>query len=69
MRKYLGILVCLDGLMNIVLEDVEEYENSKLLGKYNEILLRGNNGYIIFFLYIDNDNKVLHVTAKNLKKA
>lgn len=39
-----GILVCLDGLMNIVLEDVEEYENNKLLSKYNEILLRGNNG-------------------------
>ena len=49
MRIFLGILVCLDGLMNIVLEDVEEYENSKLLGKYNEILLRGNNGNIIVF--------------------
>ena len=38
--------------MNIVLEDVEEYDNNKFLGKYNEILLRGNNGFFIFFILL-----------------
>jgi len=52
--------------MNIVLEDVEEYEKNIILNKYNEIFIRGNNGYT-FITYIII-SKVLHVTAKNLKK-
>jgi len=32
--EYLGILACYDGLMNIVLEHAEEYENGELKNKY-----------------------------------
>jgi small nuclear ribonucleoprotein (snRNP)-like protein len=38
-----GILVCMDGLMNICLEKVEELEDGEVT-KYNDVFLRGNNG-------------------------
>ncbi len=45
--EYTGILACLDGEMNIVLEQVEEFEKSELKHKYGEVFLRGNNVYYI----------------------
>lgn len=40
---YRGVLVCLDGYMNIALEQTEEYVNGQLKRKYGDAFLRGNN--------------------------
>ena len=40
----LGILACLDGYMNIALEQTEEYVNGQLKNKYGDTFIRGNNG-------------------------
>lgn len=51
--EYVGILACLDGYMNIVLEQLEEYENGELTNKHSEAFIRGNNGkyFISFYSY------------------
>lgn len=41
---FLGILACLDGYMNIALEQTEEYLNGQLKNKYGDAFIRGNNG-------------------------
>jgi U6 snRNA-associated Sm-like protein LSm6 len=43
---YRGILTCLDGYMNIALEQTEEYVNGQLKQKYGDAFIRGNNGLI-----------------------
>lgn len=43
-RANLGILSCLDGFMNIALEQTEEYSNGQLKNKYGDAFIRGNNG-------------------------
>merc|ERR1712018_756558 len=40
---YRGILARLDGYMNIVLEQTEEYVNGNLKNKYGDAFIRGNN--------------------------
>lgn len=47
----LGVLACLDGYMNIALEQTEEYVNGQLKNKYGDAFIRGNNGdfYLDFF--------------------
>ena len=40
----LGILACLDGYMNIAMEQTEEYVNGQLKNKYGDAFIRGNNG-------------------------
>lgn len=40
----LGILACLDGYMNIAMEQTEEYVNGELTQKYGDCFIRGNNG-------------------------
>ncbi|KAK3829249.1 MAG: hypothetical protein J3Q66DRAFT_395449 [Benniella sp.] len=40
---YRGILACLDGYMNIALEQTEEYVNGKLMNRYGDTFIRGNN--------------------------
>ncbi|KJH52931.1 ubiquitin--protein ligase [Dictyocaulus viviparus] len=40
---YRGILACLDGFMNIALEQTEEYNNGQLQNKYGDAFIRGNN--------------------------
>ncbi|KAF9962505.1 U4/U6-U5 snRNP complex subunit lsm6, partial [Modicella reniformis] len=40
---YRGILACLDGYMNIALEQTEEYVNGQLMNKYGDTFIRGNN--------------------------
>ncbi|BES99390.1 Hypothetical protein NTJ_12207 [Nesidiocoris tenuis] len=40
---YRGVLACLDGYMNIALEQTEEYVNGQLKEKYGDAFLRGNN--------------------------
>lgn len=39
----LGVLACLDGYMNIALEQTEEYSNGQLKNKYGDAFIRGNN--------------------------
>jgi U6 snRNA-associated Sm-like protein LSm6 len=41
---YRGVLVCLDGYMNVALEQAEEYVDGVLHGKLGDCFLRGNNG-------------------------
>jgi hypothetical protein len=38
------VLVCLDGFMNIALEQSEEWVDGTLTAKYGDCFLRGNNG-------------------------
>mmetsp|Transcript_16059 Transcript_16059/g.18172 ORF Transcript_16059/g.18172 Transcript_16059/m.18172 type:complete len:97 (+) Transcript_16059:264-554(+) len=40
---YRGVLACLDGFMNIALEQTEEYEGGKLKNRYGDCFIRGNN--------------------------
>lgn len=40
---YKGILACLDGYMNIAMEQTEEYVNGQLKNKYGDAFIRGNN--------------------------
>lgn len=52
-----GVLACLDGYMNIALEQTEEYVNGQLKNKYGDAFIRGNNGedtlvIVIFFLIL-----------------
>lgn len=44
---YRGILRCLDGYMNIVLESTEEYINGEFKRRYGEAFIRGNNVFYI----------------------
>ncbi|KAM3702257.1 hypothetical protein ACJW31_04G012300 [Castanea mollissima] len=43
---YRGILACLDGYMNIAMEQIEEYVNGQLKNKYDNAFIRGNNGFL-----------------------
>lgn len=38
-----GVLACLDGYMNIALDQTEEYQNGQLKNKYGDAFIRGNN--------------------------
>lgn len=40
---YRGVLVCLDGYMNVALEQTEEYVDGQLKQKYGDTFIRGNN--------------------------
>jgi len=40
---YRGILACLDGYMNIAMEQTEEYVDGQLKNKYGDTFIRGNN--------------------------
>ncbi|KAJ1726543.1 U4/U6-U5 snRNP complex subunit lsm6 [Coemansia biformis] len=40
---YKGLLSCLDGYMNIALEQTEEYVDGELRNRYGDAFIRGNN--------------------------
>ena len=40
---YRGTLACLDGYMNIAMEQTEEYVAGELKNKYGDAFIRGNN--------------------------
>ncbi|KAJ2689471.1 U4/U6-U5 snRNP complex subunit lsm6 [Coemansia sp. RSA 1285] len=40
---YKGVLACLDGYMNIALEQTEEYVEGELRNRYGDAFIRGNN--------------------------
>ena len=46
---YRGVLACLDGFMNIAMEQTEEYVNGQLKSRYGDCFIRGNNGNISAF--------------------
>ena len=41
---FIGVLACLDGYMNIAMEQTEEYVDGQLTSKYGDCFIRGNNG-------------------------
>ncbi|KAH7097085.1 putative U6 snRNA-associated Sm-like protein LSm6 [Auriculariales sp. MPI-PUGE-AT-0066] len=47
---YKGILSCLDGYMNIALEQTEEHVDGQVTNRYGDCFVRGNN-----VLYISAD--------------
>lgn len=47
---YRGVLACLDGFMNIAMEQTEEYVDGQLKNKYGDCFIRGNNGEELTFL-------------------
>lgn len=40
----IGVLSCLDGYMNIALEQTEEHVNGTVTNRYGDAFIRGNNG-------------------------
>ena len=44
---YKGVLACLDGYMNIAMEQTEEYVDGQLKAKYGDCFIRGNNVHYI----------------------
>ncbi|KAL7423054.1 U4/U6-U5 snRNP complex subunit lsm6 [Cryptotrichosporon argae] len=40
---YHGLLTCLDGYMNVALENTEEWTNGRCTARYGDAFLRGNN--------------------------
>mmetsp|Transcript_119719 Transcript_119719/g.298607 ORF Transcript_119719/g.298607 Transcript_119719/m.298607 type:complete len:82 (-) Transcript_119719:339-584(-) len=40
---YRGILACLDGYMNIAMEQTEEWVDGQVKNKYGDTFIRGNN--------------------------
>lgn len=46
----IGVLACLDGYMNIALEQTEEYVNGQLKNKYGDAFIRGNNGILCRYI-------------------
>ncbi|KAF8338589.1 Sm-like ribonucleoprotein [Amanita rubescens] len=40
---YRGVLSCLDGYMNIALEQTEEHVNGRVTNHYGDAFIRGNN--------------------------
>ena len=49
---YRGVLACLDGFMNIAMEQTEEYIDGQLKSRYGDCFIRGNNGCLLFVLYL-----------------
>mmetsp|Transcript_30974 Transcript_30974/g.29587 ORF Transcript_30974/g.29587 Transcript_30974/m.29587 type:complete len:96 (-) Transcript_30974:612-899(-) len=40
---YRGVLACLDGFLNIAMEQTEEYIDGQLKNRYGDCFIRGNN--------------------------
>ncbi|TDH67433.1 hypothetical protein CCR75_009391 [Bremia lactucae] len=43
--EYKGVLACLDGFMNIAMEQTQEFQNGQLKAQYGDCFIRGNNGW------------------------
>ncbi|KAK4684382.1 U6 snRNA-associated Sm-like protein LSm6, partial [Tremellales sp. Uapishka_1] len=43
---YHGLLTCLDGYMNVALEETEEWAGGRCTAKYGDTFVRGNNGMV-----------------------
>ncbi|KER23300.1 hypothetical protein T265_14671, partial [Opisthorchis viverrini] len=51
---YRGVLISLDGYMNVVLEQTEEYVDGQLKNKYGDTFIRGNNGLFVILPALNN---------------
>eukprot|EP00894_Picocystis_sp_ML_P001452 jgi/Pico_ML_1/51969/g2755.t1 len=40
---YVGVLACLDGYMNVAMEQTQEYVQGQLKSNYGDAFIRGNN--------------------------
>lgn len=47
-----GVLACLDGYMNIAMEQTEEFVDGQLKAKYGDCFIRGNNGESCAVFYL-----------------
>lgn len=69
--EYRGVLACLDGYMNIAMEQTEEYVDGQLKAKYGDCFIRGNNGTFIDRSTLDELNNfsllptVLFISTQN----
>ena len=59
---YKGVLACLDGYMNIAMEQTEEYQDGQLKAKYGDCFIRGNNG--AFFVNVTSSIFFLNHNSK-----
>ncbi|CAD5321289.1 unnamed protein product [Arabidopsis thaliana] len=59
LKSIRGILTCLDGYMNIAMEQTEEYVNGQLKNTYGDAFVRGNN-----VLYISTTKGTLLDTCR-----
>ena len=46
----IGVLACLDGYMNIAMEQTEEFVDGQLKAKYGDCFIRGNNGTFLTWI-------------------
>jgi U6 snRNA-associated Sm-like protein LSm6 len=53
---YRGVLACLDGYMNVALEQTEEYVGGQLIKAYGDCFLRGNN--VLYIAAADEQGRV-----------
>ena len=51
---FVGVLSCLDGYMNIALEQTEEHVNGAVTNRYGDAFIRGNNGTSLFLLFVSS---------------
>ena len=58
-----GVLACLDGYMNIAMEQTEEYVNGQLKAKYGDTFIRGNNGVFCSPSLITLPARIVFATA------
>lgn len=57
---YSGILSCLDGYMNIAMEDTVELVNGTEKGRFGDAFIRGNNG----MSFIHSTNKKCCISSQ-----
>ncbi|CAH8519343.1 unnamed protein product [Schistosoma mattheei] len=62
---YRGVLISLDGYMNVVLEQTEEYVDGQLKNKYGDTFIRGNNDnktnlFVLEIGKISKDSKTIY---------
>ncbi|KAI5474773.1 hypothetical protein MNV49_002506 [Pseudohyphozyma bogoriensis] len=65
---YQGVLSCLDGYMNIALEQTEEYVNGVLTNSYGDAFVRGNNVLYISKLSVNEFWQHTVTTAETLEE-
>jgi U6 snRNA-associated Sm-like protein LSm6 len=79
---YRGTLTCLDGYLNIALEQTQEWVQGSLTHSYGDTFIRGNNGLsffsctlslivylLILFLFSDDDDDDAVLYIARLHKA
>ena len=49
-RVFVDILLCLDGYMNVALEQTEEHVNGAVTNRYGDAFIRGHNGTFDSFI-------------------